>query len=251
MNECYWLDLAPRAAADQMAIDTAMVGVARSHEVSILRLYRWLEDTVSFGANEAVLRHWNRPLFESDATACVRRPTGGRAVWHGMADLTYSWTGPAANPAEVRSIYRDLHERLATAIAASGRTVVLAAQRTDPGLGAGACFDVPVGGEVLVDGRKVIGSAQRVYGDRLLQHGAIALRADQHRLGRYRITDQAPMAVTNEVSLDDADAIATAIGHAWQRAGVRIAPEELTSSILLASVEYRTHYLDPAWTWRR
>jgi lipoate-protein ligase A len=108
-----------------------------------------------------------------------------------------------------------------------------------------------VGGEVLVDGRKVIGSAQRVFGDRLLQHGAIALRADQHRLARYRQTDPDPSTAASEMGLDDAEATAAAITQAWQREGAQIAPEELTSSILLASVEYHSHYLDPAWTWRR
>lgn len=245
------MDLRPRPAADQMSIDSAMVTVAEREGVALLRLYRWQESSVSFGANESALRHWNRAALEADQVPCVRRPTGGRAVWHDRADLTYAWTGPAVNHAEVRRIYRDLHERLAAAIATPGRAAALAAGRGVPGLVAGACFDVPVGGEVLVDGRKVIGSAQRVYGARVLQHGAIAVQDQQHRLGQYRRAQATTSDNAHGTRLDDAEATAAAIVGHWQRAGADEIGEELTSRILLASVEYRSHYLDPAWTWRR
>lgn len=247
----YWLDLVPRPAAEQMAIDTAMVAVAERDGIALLRLYRWLEDTVSFGANESVLRHWNRPKLETDQVACVRRPTGGRAVWHDTSDLTYAWSGPAAHPAEVRRIYRDLHERLAAAITQPNRSIALAAAVGSPGLVPGACFDVPVGGEVLVDGRKAIGSAQRVYGRRVLQHGAIAVRDRRQCLASYRLVAPDCEPPQSEAMLDDAEATASMIGAAWHSAGGQPADPELTSRILLASVEYRSHYLDPAWTWRR
>jgi len=251
VSSVLWMDLEPRPAADQMAIDTATVHIAEQAGVRVMRLYRWLGDSVSFGANEAAIRHWNRHALEADQVPCVRRPTGGRAVWHDHADLTYAWTGPVTDHADVRRIYRDLHERLAAAIAAAGRTTALAADRGIPGLVAGACFDVPVGGEVLVDGRKVIGSAQRVYGARLLQHGAIAVQDQQHRLEPYRQSRATTTAAPSTAALEDADATAAAIAADWQQGGACQIGEELTSRILLASVEYRSHYLDPAWTWRR
>ena len=251
MTELHWLDLAPRPAAEQMAIDTAMVAVAEREGVELLRLYRWLGDSVSFGANESAMRHWNRRGLEAEQVACVRRPTGGRAVWHGSADLTYAWTGPAESPVDVRRIYRDLHERLAAAIARPDRSVELAMAGGHAGLGPGACFDVPVGGEVLVDGRKAIGSAQRVYGKRLLQHGAIAVRDRQQLLARFRALATGSEPPPSEAILDDALVTANLLGSAWAEGGSQRASPELTSRILLASVEYRSHYLDPAWTWRR
>jgi lipoate-protein ligase A len=250
MTEYLWPDLVPRGAAEQMAIDTAMVDAARMDGLTLLRLYRWSGDTVSFGANEVVLRTWNRALLEQDGVACVRRPTGGRAVWHGAADLTYSWAGPARDRAEVRRIYRDLHERLAAAIARSDRTVALAAGGAGASLAPGACFDAPVGGEVLVNGRKVIGSAQRVFGQHLLQHGAIAIDDRQAALSRYRLTTVPHPRVTDG-GLDDAEATARDIAATWQRAGVQPLPADLTSRIVLASERHRSQYLDPAWTWRR
>lgn len=235
----------------QMAIDTAMVSVADHDGITLLRLYRWRGDCVSFGANESAARHWNRQLFEAAQVGTVRRPTGGRAVWHGAADLTYAWTGPAATPAEVRRLYRDLHETLASALGGAGRMVALASSRGTPGLGPGACFDLPVGGEVLVDGRKVIGSAQRVYGHRLLQHGAIAVHDRQQELSRFQLAGPARPPSVRHGALDDAVITAARIAEAWEAEGARIAGPELTSRILLASVEHQSHYLDPAWTWRR
>jgi lipoate-protein ligase A len=250
MTEYLWLDLAPRAAAEQMALDTAMVEAARTDALTLLRLYRWSSDTVSFGANETVLRTWDRARLEQDAVGCVRRPTGGRAVWHGAADLTYSWAGPARDRAEVRRIYRDLHERLALAMARPDRIVALAAGGGGASLAPGACFDAPVGGEVLVNGRKVIGSAQRIFGQHLLQHGAIALDDRQQALSRYRLTTGQQHRAT-EGGLDDAEATARDIAVTWQRAGVQPLPADMASRIVLASESHRSHYLDPAWTWRR
>jgi lipoate-protein ligase A len=234
-----------------MAIDTAMVTEAQREGVELLRLYRWLGHTVSFGANESAARHWDRERLDVDGVQTVRRPTGGRAVWHDAADLTYAWTGPAQGPAEVRRIYRDLHERLAAALAVGGGTVALATTSAVPGLAPGACFDIPVGGEVLRDGRKVVGSAQRVFGQRLLQHGAIAVADRQELLARYGRGSLRNAMTSPGGLLEDAETTAHRIVTTWQAAGAREAEPAFTSRILLASVEHRAQYLDPAWTWRR
>lgn len=251
MNQCVWVDTQRRTAAEQMAIDTAMVAVAEREGIALLRLYRWSVNTVSFGANESALRHWNRLRLEADGLGLVRRPTGGRAVWHDTSDLTYAWAGAAATPAEVRRIYRDLHQRLAAAIAQHGGEVALASPGNASGLGPGACFDVPVGGEVLVDGRKTIGSAQRVYGKHLLQHGAIAVRGRQGHLAQYRILGSLRTGAEPEVTLGRAEELGASVAMAWRREGAAEVEHALQSRIVLASVEHRSQYEDPAWTWRR
>lgn len=246
-----WLDLAPRAASAQMAIDTAMVEVGRAADVTLLRLYRWLGDTVSLGANERAVDTWDRDLLDHDDVAVVRRPTGGRAVWHDHDDLTYAWSGPADGPADVRRIYREVHERLAEAIAAPGRAISLAGAVRSPGLAPGACFEVAVGGEVLIGARKVIGSAQRVYGDRLLQHGAIAVDDRALTLARYRRDARASSPAIEGSGLESAEATAAAIAQGWLAAGATTIDSALASRILLASEGHRSQYDDPAWTWRR
>lgn len=251
MNELLWLDLAPRPAWQQMAIDTATVDAARDHSLSIFRLYTWDGDSVSFGAHERAAETWNRPLLESEQVAVVRRPTGGRAVWHDASDLTYSWCGPLDGPAAMRRIYRELHERLASAIIDPGLAVSLAADRRVPGLAPGACFDAPVGGEVLVDARKAIGSAQRVYGDHLLQHGAIALCDRGASLARYRQDGEVVAAPNGVGQLPPAHVTAERIAATWLASGAGVIDSELTSRIVLDSVQHASRYQDVAWTWHR
>jgi lipoate-protein ligase A len=250
MKELVWHDIERRDAAAQMAIDLAMVEVARDENVMLLRLYTWQRDTVSFGAHEAASRRWDRHRLERDGVATVRRPTGGRAVWHDRRDLTYAWAGPVQGPREVRQRYRDLHQRLAAALAEPALTLELAQPGRAVGLGPGACFDVPAGGEVLVDGRKAIGSAQRVIGHHLLQHGAIAVADRGAELARYRLEPGPPTAIPR-APLPEASEVAARLSRHWLEGGAVPIDPRLTSRIVLASVKEQARLDDPAWTWRR
>ena len=101
------------------------------------------------------------------------------------------------------------------------------------------------------DGRKVIGSAQRVFGKRLLQHGAIAVHDRRERLARYALRQGPENGAAEASPLEPAAITAERIAASWRAGGAQEASGVLTSRILLASVEYRPQYLDPAWTWRR
>lgn len=248
--EWIWDDREARPAAAQMAIDLAMVDAAREEGVAMLRLYRWERDTVSFGAHEPATRRWDRARLEADGVATVRRPTGGRAVWHDRDDLTYAWAGPVSGPGEVRTIYRALHERLRDAVDLPVHTLTLATAERTVGLGPGACFDAAAGGEVLVDGRKAIGSAQRVLGRHLLQHGAIAVADRGPQLGRYRRVSGTEAAGEGPL-LPEAEELRARIAAHWAQGGAVPIPPRLTSRIVLASVGEQERHADPEWTWRR
>ncbi len=246
-----WIDAESREPWQQMALDRAMADWARDTGDAILRLYRWRDDTLSLGANESAARTWDRNLLERDGIPCVRRPSGGRGVWHARADLTYAWAGPSGGPAGVRQRYRDLHDRIATVIAARGLATVLAAEPSRaPGLGAGACFDTAVGGEVLVAGRKRVGSAQKVIGDTLLQHGALAL-ADGDGGRRYRLDRVAAAHSSRGDPVLDPDDLAVAIHDAWLADGARRADPVVVATILAGCRLHEPQFRDPAWTWRR
>ncbi len=251
MSVLAWHDPVPRDGWQQMAIDRAMVEVARTTGVTLFRLYRWRADTVSFGANEAATRSWDREALERDGVPCVRRPTGGRAVWHDRADLTYAWAGPSGGPAGPRRRYRDLHRQLARAIDRGAAPVALADRPSGPAdLAPGACFDVAVGGEILVGNRKVVGSAQKVLGAILLQHGAIAI-AGATTLDRYRLGSSPAARTSQDSTLPEAPRLAERILATWREDGSAPAPDELTERLLAASVEHGSQFRDPAWTWRR
>lgn len=151
-----------------MARDEALLTAADRSGASFLRLYRFDPPCWSFGRNE--------PATEHGGIATVRRPTGGRSVWH-EHEVTYAVAAPLALFGRLRSAYCAIHERLATALRSLGVDARLAEDRPISRLSgrAPSCFATTVGGEILVDGRKVVGSAQVRRGGAFLQHGSILL----------------------------------------------------------------------------
>jgi lipoate-protein ligase A len=170
-------DAAPRMAAMNMALDEALL--ERATRASI-RFYQWDHLALSFGyfgkyidvAEYAVQRD------------SVRRWTGGGIVFHGD-DLTYSVVIPASAEffsESATSIYAAIHAALCNVLVASGKRAGLAegrdaalrlprtAQRAVP---TNACFARPVLADVMVNGRKVAGAAQRRTRRGLLQQGSI------------------------------------------------------------------------------
>jgi lipoate-protein ligase A len=110
----------------------------------------------------------------------VRRPTGGQAVWHDH-EVTYAVVAPIVMFGSLRNAYRAIHTRLASALRALGVDATLATARPParPAARPASCFTAPVGGEILVRGRKLVGSAQVRRRDAFLQHGSILLGGSQ------------------------------------------------------------------------
>jgi lipoate-protein ligase A len=83
----------------------------------------------------------------------------------------------------LRGAYRAIHERLVVALRSLGADATLALRRAPPSSALvdhpASCFASHVGGEILVGGRKLVGSAQLRKGDALLQHGSILLGGTQ------------------------------------------------------------------------
>jgi lipoyl(octanoyl) transferase len=162
-----------------MAIDAALLDLADAGGAAFFRLYRWDPHCLSFGRHEPARRRYDAARIAALGLDCVRRPTGGRAVWHAR-ELTYAVAAPLSAFGGLRQAYETLHRLLATALTTLGVAPLLA-PRSSPvgGVGTGPCFASPVGGEVLIEGRKVVGSAQLRQGDAFLQHGSLLLDDDQ------------------------------------------------------------------------
>ena len=159
-------DNASRNAAMNMAIDEALLQNAK---VPSLRSYRWDHAALSFG----YFGKFTDVEAQGKERELVRRWTGGGIVLHGD-DLTYSIVIPAGDPAFARStmsIYEKVHEALRNALVATGQHAVVAAI-SDAGYN-GHCFANPVRADVLVNGQKVAGAAQRKTRAGLLQQGSI------------------------------------------------------------------------------
>lgn len=261
MKSFIWWDDGVRSAASQMAIDTAMPRWARAHHCILIRLYQWRVDTLSLGTHEAAQRTWDRAALERDGIAVVRRPTGGRGVWHAATDLTYAWAGPVGDVRGARAKYREVHRVMAQSLMALGHAASIAEPGAVVDLAPASCFSLAAGGEVLVAGRKTIGSAQRIWGDHALQHGAIARSDHSEAESRYllaqpataRSSRQSGFSSRAEVPepLPDAAILAEQVSADWSRLGAHVADKALTRGLEAASLEYLPQFLDPDWTWRR
>jgi len=190
-----------------MAIDEALLDETGRTGTASLRLYRWDPPCLSLGRNE--------PAIERPGVATVRRPTGGRAVWH-EHEVTYAVAAPIAAFGRLRDAYRAIHERLATALRSLGADVTLADDRPTPPRRdrPDACFADTVGGEVLASGRKVIGSAQVRRGPAFLQHGSILLDGAPETVNATTLRQVLGRPVTF-------DEVTTAIVAAWDLARQR------------------------------
>jgi lipoate-protein ligase A len=176
------VDLFGRSGAANMARDLALLRAARTGRVRF-RLYRWDPPCLSFGRNESALTRYDVQAIDGLGLATVRRPTGGRAVWHD-AEVTYAVAGSIGDFGPLAATYDRIHRLLAAALRRLGAPAELAPARRAPSTDAGACFAAPVGGEVVIEGRKVVGSAQLREGNAFLQHGSILLEDGQDVVAR-------------------------------------------------------------------
>ena len=240
-----------------MALDAALLEAAERDGIGALRLYGWCPGTLSFGRNEPALRRYDRDAIQRRGLSVVRRPTGGRAVWH-EREVTYAIAAPASSRFDLRASYREIHAMLAEALATLGAPVTLAGDRPASGVGSGACFASTAGGEVVATGgRKLVGSAQVRSGDAFLQHGSILLVAGQALVadltrGAADPPSQAGLAELVPPSRATFEAVSEAVSRTaarrWQAsARVSASPERLRERA--AALEAR--FADDRWTWRR
>ncbi len=237
-----------RSGPENMAVDVALLERADRMGEAFLRLYRFDPPCLSFGRNEAS-GGYDRAAIARLAIDVLRRPTGGGAVWHEQ-ELTYAVAAPIAVLGGLRQAYHAIHGRLAAAVRSLGVDAVLALHRPAPPSTAfhRPCFAAPVGGEVLVRTRKLVGSAQMRRGGAFLQHGSILLDGSQDVIAAVTREPQAASAATTlseelgrRITWEE---VADAIVATWDT-GVTSPNLHQPPPTSIAWFSY------PAWTWRR
>lgn len=159
-------DPVPRSGPLNMAIDEVLLGTARS---ATLRFYRWSAPSASFGY---FLKFAEAREIAGYRTT-VRRWTGGGVVPHGQ-DLTYSIMIGSSDDVFVlpaKSIYQRVHSALSQALRKIG--IEAAIIETESPKISEACFANPVVSDVIENGHKIAGAAQRKTRNGLLHQGSI------------------------------------------------------------------------------
>lgn len=238
-----------------MARDQALLDLADRNGTGVLRLYRWSPHCLSLGRNEPALKRYHREQIEALSLDVVRRPTGGRAVWHGR-ELTYAVTAPIERFGSLAQAYHTIHQMLARAVHSLGTAAWLAPSPSRPTrLDAGACFASPAGGEVMVADQKLIGSAQLKQGAALLQHGSLLIDDDQSTVQSVTRGDpprslDAPLArlLNRQVSFEEVARAVQAAARTWPGPWNEWEGETELSEMARA---HEATYQSEAWTWRR
>jgi len=186
--------------ARNMARDVAILeSVSEGDSPPTLRLYGWNPPCLTLGRHQGI-EAADLEFCSAEGIDVVRRPTGGRALLH-QHELTYSVVAPLGQgplPHGLQDAYRLICGALVQAMQALGVEAELTEGDVNlqlPGPRSTVpCFEAPAGGEVVVGGRKLIGSAMRAHGPAVLQHGAILLDWDGRlQAGSMGLTDDASL----------------------------------------------------------
>ena len=167
-----------------MARDSAVLeAVSAGVSAPTLRLYGWDPPCLTIGKHQG-LDAVDLAFCRSNGVDVARRPTGGRALLH-QHELTYSVVAPlgiSPLPTALQEAYRVICGGLVQACRALGIDAELTGGEVNLRLpnptSTVPCFEAPAEGEVVVGGRKLIGSAMRAHAGCILQHGAILLDWD-------------------------------------------------------------------------
>ena len=238
-----------------MALDELLGEHAAHTGDSMLRVYGWAQPTLSFGRNQTALGVYEPGRLLERDIATVRRPTGGRALLH-HREVTYCVAAPIAG-GSLRSSYFDINRMLCDGLRRLGVNAHISTRSgRAPSPGPLPCFDAPVAGELTVDGRKLVGSAQWRGEHAFLQHGSILVADDQSllpSLASVPIPIVPPPATLTDLlgRAPDLAEVAEALFAAVRehvREAVRVEPGDLRlEGLELVAKRYR----DESWTWRR
>jgi lipoate-protein ligase A len=254
----------PATGARNMAVDEVLLdSVAAGNAPPTLRFYEWAPACLSLG--------YFQPLDVVDVAGCrhlgvdiVRRPTGGRAILHDR-ELTYSVALPLGllgNDVAVVPSYHRLSLALERGLRKLGVPVVLAPESAaKPALDHGpVCFDRPSAHEILLGGRKLVGSAQVRRATAILQHGSVLIEPRIDRLLACLRLAESPgdriedgVAGLAEVGNFETTLVAASLADAFgEEFGVRLvrsplSPDEERAAQALATSKYQ----GAAWTERQ
>lgn len=229
--------------AENMALDEALLDAvdAEPEAGAVVRTYGWSEPTLSLGYFQGIATAEADPRWQG--AALVRRPSGGGALWHDR-ELTYAVIVPRSHRLAHRpsDLYRAIHGALADRIGASRRGGTRETEAGRPLL----CFEDHDPEDLLIAGRKVLGSAQRRRPGAVLQHGSLLLERSAATPGLPGLRELAGAAAAEA---DWARLVPEAIAAALDldlHAGTFTAAERRSAAERAERV-----YRAPSWTRRR
>jgi lipoyl(octanoyl) transferase len=187
----YFIDSGECSPSYNMALDEALLDWHSERKIPpTIRFYGWNPATLSIGYFQKVEKEIDLEAVKANNLGFVRRPTGGRGVLH-EHELTYSVIVSEEYPDMPKTVteaYRVISEGILKGFHLLGLEAYFAVPRSNEEKEAlksprsAVCFDAPSWYELVVEGRKVAGSAQTRQKGVILQHGSILLDLDEDKL---------------------------------------------------------------------
>ncbi len=225
-----------------MAIDEALVhAFAPGISLPVFRLYGWKPQTLSIGRFQKAADVLDLECCREANLPVVRRITGGGAIYH-ADELTYSIVCSAEQipPASsIKDSFRVLTGFLIGFYRRLGLDVTYAADTAPAGQHFGTrtafCFAGRETFDILANGNKIGGNAQRRLRNVIFQHGSIPI-INRSVTGLSYMRDKSPGFVSGTTSLDecnvksDADCLRREILAAFRNHfSVVLSPDKLSS----------------------
>jgi lipoate-protein ligase A len=175
-----FIDTGENNGAMNMAIDEALLVIAKEKKLPpALRVYKFVPPTLSIGYFQSMEREVDLKRCKEKGYGIVRRPTGGRAVLHDK-ELTYSVTVAYPHRILEMNLLDSFHyicKGIIRAISVLGGEAYFSS-REDNEISSPSCFAAPTFSDIIMHGKKVVGSAQMRNNFGLLQHGSILYHVD-------------------------------------------------------------------------
>ena len=235
-----------RNAFENMALDEAML----LNGIPTLRLYKWRPSAISIGYFQSMEEEVNLEECKKQGIDVVRRITGGGAVYHDeKGEITYSFVC-AENflPKNILESYKLICSSLANALR------ILGIEAEHAGIN-----------DIVVNKRKISGSAQTRKRGKVLQHGTLLLRVDVKKMfsllkvGNEKISDKEIKAVEERVTsvekefgrIDEEEIIDVLIRGFKKTMKIEFYEDGFEKNELKMAEELRRKYESKEWNFKR
>lgn len=258
-----------------MAMDEALLNFVSRGEIDpVIRFYTWNPATLSIGYFQRLQKEIDIEKVKEKGYGLVRRQTGGRGVLHDQ-ELTYSVIVPESHPEMPKTVteaYRVISQGLLEGFKELGFETYFAVPRSKEEREklkqprSSVCFDAPSWYELVVEGRKIAGSAQTRQKGVILQHGSILKDIDVDDLfdmfifKNERLKEKMKNAFTDKaVAINDIsdtkvslEQMEKAFEKGFQKGlNINFKPLKLTEAQKAEIKELEAKYKSDEWTYRK
>ncbi len=181
-DEWCWISDGHHPAKWNMEVDAALLAdCGQGRTPPTIRFYGWSEPAITIGYSQKAEQELNIERCREMGISIVRRPTGGRALLH-HRELTYAVVAPVSLPPFNRGLkatFQAVSEALLVGLRGLGiQGDINTGKQPSGSARSPACFASLNHCEITVNGKKLVGSAQKRTSKAFLQHGSLIIDAD-------------------------------------------------------------------------